>query len=798
MKTSFSKLLRQGQISAIEIPIIQRDYAQGRTDHAVTRIREAFLRVLHASVSGESNPVRLDFVYGEVKNGALVPLDGQQRLTTLFLLHWYLSARAAVSLDESAFLGSFTYKTRFSASHFCEQLIVQRPSVLAHPRDGDKLLSAWLRDQHWYAGAWDHDPTIRSMLVTLDHLNRLFHSADANACRAAWKRLLDEADPAVTFDFLSLSNLGLAGADEQYIKMNSRGKPLTKFEHFKANFEKTLNEAHAPARDEFVRKVDQQWADLLWPLRNVSPSRDQIIDDEFMRLFHFVGDVVAGLNGIDLSNTSFTHDPDVWAATIYGKLNEGTRLTAQQYLFGAFDSLAAEFQGKVNKPEDMKFWFKRFFSSRMHEPGKVAIFDDENLLGDCCAKYGGMSGKDRHFPLSRTLLLFAVLEHLRSKSRLQPLEIAHRLRTLRNLILASDNEIRLETLPAFLQETAAFMDDGLISAVRTFNARQREEESGKESLVRAYSQHVGLADELQALEDHVLLRGCLAAFDLDVDADTFIRRAKCFHQIFPSSGNPAFAAVSGALLACGDYSVKFRGEERYLFGSPSRDAVWRVLFTGAEAARLKPTLMRLLDLFALEGEGAVEDKLRKISSDFLARQDELVMFDWRYYLVKYPSMRSGSSGMYASSSRSMGFNLCMMKETQLNGTYWDAYLFAIAAQSGLQAGRDITDFSQTGYAKFDPEKRWIVPVVTGEPLISCREYGFELRVPSDAAHKALILQSFESTDVVKADKENLALRILQHQDADGKVWDGQDRILIGARLLQKFVTALTPADVVIS
>ena len=91
-------------VTSIEIPLIQRDYAQGRTDSRVTEIRDRFLDVLYDAVTGDAN-VGLDFVYGDVEGGTLRPLDGQQRLTTLFLLHWYLGyragrARRTTALDE--------------------------------------------------------------------------------------------------------------------------------------------------------------------------------------------------------------------------------------------------------------------------------------------------------------------------------------------------------------------------------------------------------------------------------------------------------------------------------------------------------------------------------------------------------------------------------------------------------------------------------------------------------------------------------------------------------------------------
>src|SRR4051794_38126845 len=99
-RTSFFSLtaveLEEGvAVERIEIPLFQRDYAQGRETDRVERIRTDFLEVLHAAIAGDQpKPVGLDFVYGGIDKGTLRPLDGQQRLTTLFLLHWYVASRS--------------------------------------------------------------------------------------------------------------------------------------------------------------------------------------------------------------------------------------------------------------------------------------------------------------------------------------------------------------------------------------------------------------------------------------------------------------------------------------------------------------------------------------------------------------------------------------------------------------------------------------------------------------------------------------------------------------------------------
>src|SRR5690606_41449146 len=58
---------------SIEIPIIQRDYAQGRQDKQ--KIRHLFLKALHESLINEQN-LMLDFVYGSVvADNTFQPLD---------------------------------------------------------------------------------------------------------------------------------------------------------------------------------------------------------------------------------------------------------------------------------------------------------------------------------------------------------------------------------------------------------------------------------------------------------------------------------------------------------------------------------------------------------------------------------------------------------------------------------------------------------------------------------------------------------------------------------------------------
>ena len=118
-KVSFWKLLNDKKIV---IPIIQRDYAQGREGKEF--LRERFLRQLFDALKDKDNakPLVLDFVYGSVEGDTFYPLDGQQRLTTLWLLHWYLALCAGTLPKDKKVLERFSYETRISSRTFCQKL----------------------------------------------------------------------------------------------------------------------------------------------------------------------------------------------------------------------------------------------------------------------------------------------------------------------------------------------------------------------------------------------------------------------------------------------------------------------------------------------------------------------------------------------------------------------------------------------------------------------------------------------------------------------------------------------------
>lgn len=276
-KYSFNDLLKQGKL---RIPKIQRDYAQGRQSQKVDEIRKVFVHTLLLVVKGKRPATELDFVYGSNQNNAFEPLDGQQRLTTLFLLHWMMGVQLSVSGDKKHSV--FTYETRNTSDEFCDELVQHDAMQFVVEAQNKKTTpSAIIKGRDWFKWEWKYDPTILSMLVMIDAIfNEMGDDwqMDMNDCRQNLEH--------ITFNLLNLGEFGLS--NELFIKMNARGKQLSDFDKLKSTLEEELqiqqkekDEQDIPLASEKDEEMwrtlmDGAWIDLFWH----KYARQAVLDTE--------------------------------------------------------------------------------------------------------------------------------------------------------------------------------------------------------------------------------------------------------------------------------------------------------------------------------------------------------------------------------------------------------------------------------------------------------------------------------------------------------------------------------------
>jgi uncharacterized protein with ParB-like and HNH nuclease domain len=196
------------KVGRILIPMIQRPYAQGRKSQ--TSIRDKFLQdIFMALANDKKEKLELNFIYGtfvdEGEDSSFELLDGQQRLTTLFLLHWYVAAMghlSAETTDMPAYLKKFEYQTRTSSTSFLHKLFSAKLNSEEKP-------SKTIRKASWYSKSYDKDTTIDSMLRMLDSISEKYNAAEVKPTYEDLQKL--------KFYVLELNGFGLS--EELFIRV---------------------------------------------------------------------------------------------------------------------------------------------------------------------------------------------------------------------------------------------------------------------------------------------------------------------------------------------------------------------------------------------------------------------------------------------------------------------------------------------------------------------------------------------------------------------------------------------------
>lgn len=271
-KLSLFQLLKK--FYKLEIPLIQRDYAHGRIEKEnesyettelenVQLIREGLIEAMFNAVAC-NKMLLLNFIYGKSisRDGKLhfIPIDGQQRLTTMYLFHWYIFKKTDFT-DGLSELRKFSYATRATSKSFCEYLCDNSYSF-----DFSQSIKTQIHNFTWFSGNYGNDPTVQSMVTVLSAIQDKINSyPDFETLK---ERLISEDLCPIKFLWLDMKNIG--NEDDLYIKMNARGKQLSDFEVFKAGFETSellsnvIESRDITAKVDFVSKFNNEYSDLMY------------------------------------------------------------------------------------------------------------------------------------------------------------------------------------------------------------------------------------------------------------------------------------------------------------------------------------------------------------------------------------------------------------------------------------------------------------------------------------------------------------------------------------------------------
>ena len=121
----------------ILIPLLQRDYVQGGQEEVISPFMDSLL----------GKECDLNYIYGYEEDGCFVPVDGQQRLITLWLLYLYLYSRKRPK--DRKFSVRMKFASREYAEDFCKNLSEHLEQLLICVKDNVSL-DEIIIDQNWF------------------------------------------------------------------------------------------------------------------------------------------------------------------------------------------------------------------------------------------------------------------------------------------------------------------------------------------------------------------------------------------------------------------------------------------------------------------------------------------------------------------------------------------------------------------------------------------------------------------------------------------------------------------------
>ena len=205
------------------VPVYQRNYAQGRANPRDSQVLDLFISEISNVLTCENGSLSMDYVYGDIQevngNKVLRPIDGQQRLTTLFLFHVF--CYQGCEKEKKDFLLKFNYETRSIASTLIAELLKDG----FHEPAADKG-DEWDRWLNLMADI-SKDPTASAML-------RAYRKIESKLGKLSKSKEVRDRLDNITFQVVDGKEHKLP--DSIFWKMNARGRQLTPAELFKASF----------------------------------------------------------------------------------------------------------------------------------------------------------------------------------------------------------------------------------------------------------------------------------------------------------------------------------------------------------------------------------------------------------------------------------------------------------------------------------------------------------------------------------------------------------------------------------
>jgi len=262
--------------NVVIIPDLQRDFCWGTKRGDKELVRD-FVRNIVNDGFNKNTDLSLGLIYGyEAPIGHIQLCDGQQRITTLFLLLGLINKKSnnafqsqlisIFELKEDDKEPYLQYSIRESSLYFLSDLVC---NFFIAKND---LVVSDIDSQFWYFGDYNLDPSIQSMLNALAIIENEIKDIDATSLG---KYLVNQ----LSFIYYDMGNR--TNGEETFVVINTTGEPLSTTENLKPLF---INAQKIEDRKDCSEKWEE-WETWFWKMRTGSGRKENDTADNGFREF---------------------------------------------------------------------------------------------------------------------------------------------------------------------------------------------------------------------------------------------------------------------------------------------------------------------------------------------------------------------------------------------------------------------------------------------------------------------------------------------------------------------------------
>lgn len=225
-----------GSNTKIIIPDLQRDYCWGDNAHVASSdkkprelVSDFIKNIVELYEENKELKTTLGLIYGyEQPHNHIQICDGQQRLTTLFLLLGYINIKTKGTFDdyiiseeernddyEPHLLYAIRESTLYFLSDLSKNVFIERATTIAD-----------IKQSNWYFNEYDQDASIQSMVTALTTIDNYFEHTELEY-EALGHFILNNLR-VLYYDMENRSQ-----GEETYVVINTTGEPLSAAENIK-------------------------------------------------------------------------------------------------------------------------------------------------------------------------------------------------------------------------------------------------------------------------------------------------------------------------------------------------------------------------------------------------------------------------------------------------------------------------------------------------------------------------------------------------------------------------------------